>query len=134
MATAVAEVDVEIVTGPKKGFIVQKRRWVVERSFAWFGRSRRVCEAVLETISAMTYAASVSPSCGASRDRRRVDVFRSQTASKSDAKCLWRHTKRFTNDTTGKTFGTERKYVLRLGGLGSHALFIRDNSGGGFPG
>ena len=64
MSTAVLSVDVEIVTGPKnqKGFIVQKRRWVVERSFAWFGRSRRlwrVCEAVLETISAMTYAASV---------------------------------------------------------------------------
>ena len=64
MALAVPGVDVEIVTGPKnqKGFIVQKRRWVVERSFAWFGRSRRlwrVCEAVVETISAMTYAASV---------------------------------------------------------------------------
>jgi hypothetical protein len=34
----------------------------VERSFAWLNRSRRlwrVCEVVLETISAMTYAASV---------------------------------------------------------------------------
>jgi len=59
-----APARVEIVTGPKnqRGFIVQKRRWVVERSFGWFNRSRRlwrVCEAVLETISAMTYAANV---------------------------------------------------------------------------
>ena len=55
---------VEIVSGlvGQKGFVVQKRRWVVERSFAWLNRSRRlwrVCEVVLETISAMTYAASV---------------------------------------------------------------------------
>ena len=55
---------VEIVSGlvGQKGFGVQKRRWVVERSFAWLNRSRRlwrVCEVVLETISAMTYAASV---------------------------------------------------------------------------
>jgi putative transposase len=55
---------VEIVSGlvGQKGFVVQKRRWVVERSFAWLNRSRRlwrVCEVVLETISAMTYVASV---------------------------------------------------------------------------
>jgi transposase len=55
---------VEIVSGlvGQKGFIVQKRRWVVERSFAWLNRCRRlwrVCEVVPETISAMTYAASV---------------------------------------------------------------------------
>jgi transposase len=44
----------------QKGFVVQKRRWVVERFFGWFNRARRlwrVCEAILETISAMTYAA-----------------------------------------------------------------------------
>lgn len=61
---AAAPGRVEIVTGlaGRKGFVVQKRRWVVERSFAWLNRSRRlwrVCEVVLETISAMTYAASV---------------------------------------------------------------------------
>ena len=26
----------------QKGFAVQPRRWVVERSFAWFGRCRRL--------------------------------------------------------------------------------------------
>jgi transposase len=61
---AAAPARVEIVSGlvGQKGFVVQKRRWVVERSFAWFNRSRRlwrVCEVVLETISATTYAASV---------------------------------------------------------------------------
>src|SRR3954451_2486670 len=55
---------VEIVSGlvGQKGFVVQKRRWVVERSFAWLNRYRRlwrVCEVVLDTISAMAYAASV---------------------------------------------------------------------------
>ena len=61
---AAAPARVEVVSGlvGQKGFVVQKRRWVVERSFAWFNRSRRlwrVCEVVRETISAMAYAASV---------------------------------------------------------------------------
>lgn len=40
-ATSIA---IEIVTGPpnQRGFIVQKRRWVVERTFAWIGRNRRL--------------------------------------------------------------------------------------------
>jgi transposase len=59
---AAAPAQVEIVSGlvGQKGFVVQKRRWVVERSFGWFNRARRlwrVCEAILETISAMIYAA-----------------------------------------------------------------------------
>ena len=43
MATATS-VAVTIVSGPKnqKGFIVQKRRWVVERTFGWIVRSRRL--------------------------------------------------------------------------------------------
>ena len=64
MRRVAAPARVAIVTGiaGQKGFVVQPRRWVVERSFVWPNRSRRlwrVCEAVLETISAMTYAASV---------------------------------------------------------------------------
>jgi putative transposase len=33
-----------IVSGPpnQRGFIVQKRRWVVERTFAWISRNRRL--------------------------------------------------------------------------------------------
>jgi putative transposase len=61
---AAAPGRVEIVSGlvGQKGFVVQKRRWVVELGFAWLNRARRlwrVCEVVLETISATTYAASV---------------------------------------------------------------------------
>jgi putative transposase len=39
-------ITVEIVTGPpnQRGFIVQKRRWVVERTFAWIGRNRRLAK------------------------------------------------------------------------------------------
>jgi putative transposase len=63
VASAAAPARIEIVSGlvGQKGFVVQPRRWVVERSFAWFNRSRRlwrVCEVAIETISAMTYAAS----------------------------------------------------------------------------
>jgi putative transposase len=34
----------EIVRRPKgqKGFVVQARRWVVEQTFAWLGRNRRL--------------------------------------------------------------------------------------------
>jgi transposase len=41
---AASPIRVEIVTGPpnQSGFIVQKRRWVVERTFAWIGRNRRL--------------------------------------------------------------------------------------------
>jgi transposase len=41
---AATSITVEIVTGPpnQRGFIVQKRRWVVERTFAWIGRNRRL--------------------------------------------------------------------------------------------
>ena len=41
---AATPIEVEIVTGPpnQRGFIVQKRRWVVERSLGWIGRNRRL--------------------------------------------------------------------------------------------
>jgi putative transposase len=43
-AKAVTGWVVEIVTRPEgaKGFQVLPRRWVVERTFAWLGRSRRL--------------------------------------------------------------------------------------------
>ncbi len=43
-----------------KGFAVLPRRWVVERSFAWMGRYRRLSkeyEALIETSEAMIWAA-----------------------------------------------------------------------------
>jgi putative transposase len=41
---AATPIRVAIVTGPpnQRGFIVQKRRWVVERTLAWLGRNRRL--------------------------------------------------------------------------------------------
>ncbi len=43
---AAKPITVEIVTGPptQRGFIVQKRRWVVERTFARIGRNRRLAK------------------------------------------------------------------------------------------
>ncbi len=54
----------EIVKRDKdaKGFQVLPRRWVVERTFAWFGRYRRLSkdyEVLTETSEAMIYAAMV---------------------------------------------------------------------------
>lgn len=41
-----AQVNIEIVKRPDhaKGFVVLPRRWVVERTFAWFGRCRRLAK------------------------------------------------------------------------------------------
>ncbi len=38
--------DVEVVKRPdgSKGFVLVARRWVVERTFAWLGRFRRLCK------------------------------------------------------------------------------------------
>lgn len=55
----------EIVKRPRdaSGFVLLPRRWVVERSFAWFGRNRRLykdCERHLRTALACLYIASVN--------------------------------------------------------------------------
>jgi transposase len=44
MREVMAEVNVEIVkrSDQAKGFVVLPKRWVVERTFAWFGRCRRL--------------------------------------------------------------------------------------------
>jgi transposase len=43
---AMAKVEVEIVkrSDTAKGFVVLPRRWVVERTFAWLGRCRRLAK------------------------------------------------------------------------------------------
>ena len=56
---------IEIVERPKgvKGFQLLPRRWVVERTFAWLGRCRRLAkdfEASFETQEAWVYLAAVS--------------------------------------------------------------------------
>jgi putative transposase len=55
---------VEVVRRPPDatGFTVVPRRWVVERSFGWFGRSRRLCrdfEHTTVSSEAMVYLASI---------------------------------------------------------------------------
>lgn len=43
---ALSQVNVEIVkrSDQAKGFVVLPKRWVVERTFAWFGRCRRLAK------------------------------------------------------------------------------------------
>lgn len=47
-------IELEIVAkSPGDGFVVLPKRWIVERTFAWFGRSRRLSkdfEALCETV------------------------------------------------------------------------------------
>ena len=52
----------EVVKLPeaKKGFVLLPRRWVVERSFAWAARFRRLArdyERLPETLAGLTYLA-----------------------------------------------------------------------------
>jgi transposase len=45
-----------------KGFVVLPRRWVVERTFSWFGRNRRLAkdfENLAETLAAFATLASI---------------------------------------------------------------------------
>jgi len=56
--------NIEIVQRPHgvKGFQLLPRRWVVERTFAWLGRSRRLAkdfEATVESAAAWIYVASI---------------------------------------------------------------------------
>lgn len=46
LKTAIANVNVEIVRrcDQAKGFVVLPRRWIVERTFAWLGRCRRLAK------------------------------------------------------------------------------------------
>ena len=67
VAAAVAKVPVlrmEIVkrSDNLKGFVVQPRRWVVERTFSWFGRNRRLAkdfENLADTLVAFVTLASI---------------------------------------------------------------------------
>jgi putative transposase len=56
---------VEVIHKPsdQRGFVVHKRRWVVERSFAWLSRNRRLTkdfEATIASAEAFLYTAAAS--------------------------------------------------------------------------
>ncbi len=58
------DVDLEVVTRDptQKGFVVQPKRWVVERSLGWFSRNRRLSkdyEHLCEVSEMMVYIASI---------------------------------------------------------------------------
>jgi putative transposase len=55
-------VAVEIVRRSAAGVVVQAKRWIVERTIAWIGRSRRMARdvgACAETTEAWTYPATI---------------------------------------------------------------------------
>ncbi len=58
--------DLEILCGPKggkKGFVVRPWLWIVERTFAWLGRYRRLSkdyEYLTDTSEAMIYLAMIN--------------------------------------------------------------------------
>ena len=59
---AMKNIGIEIVkrSDDAKGFVVLPKRWIVERTFAWLGRSRRLSkdyEFLPETGAAMIYVA-----------------------------------------------------------------------------
>jgi putative transposase len=63
--TAAAAVTVEIVKRPEgtDGFLVLAKRWIVERTFGWFGRYRRLArdyEASCESSEDLIYAAMIN--------------------------------------------------------------------------
>lgn len=54
------DIEVEIVSDERQGFHIQKRRWVVERTFAWLHNYRRLSkdyEELTQSSEAMIYAA-----------------------------------------------------------------------------
>lgn len=64
VAAAAPGLRIEIVkrSDDVKGFVVLPRRWVVERTFSWFGRNRRLAkdyENLAETLTAFVALASI---------------------------------------------------------------------------
>ena len=58
----VLEIEIVRRSDDVKGFKVQSRRWVVERTFAWFGRNRRLAkdyENLASTLAAFVAVAAI---------------------------------------------------------------------------
>ena len=55
-------IEIDKRSDDMKGFVVLPRRWVVERTFSWFGRNRRLAkdfENLAETLAAFVAIASI---------------------------------------------------------------------------
>src|SRR5580698_1839760 len=75
-------------TDDVKGFVVQPRRWVVERTFSWFGRNRRLAkdyENLAETLTAFVTLAAIQ---FALRRLARAEAFESGSQSSSARRAL----------------------------------------------
>jgi transposase len=75
LAAAQPPLCVEIVTRPddSSGFIVLPRRWVVERTFSWFGRNRRLSRTTRTSLipsRPLSHSPAPSSPSGGSRGRR----------------------------------------------------------------
>jgi transposase len=58
----VLRLEIVKLSDDMKGFIVLPRRWVVERTFSWFGRNRRLAkgfENLAETLATFVTLASI---------------------------------------------------------------------------
>ncbi len=72
-------VQLEVVkhTEVKRGFVLLPRRWVVERSFAWAARFRRLArdyERLAETLAALHYLAFAITHAGKPRSTTRAKL------------------------------------------------------------
>ena len=89
---------VEIVKRPddSAGFIVLSRRWVVERTFSWFGRNRRLAkdyENLADTLAAFITLACIQLAVRRLSQGRRL-LSQALSVPPSDERCEWRRIQR----------------------------------------
>lgn len=76
--TNATSIDVQIVRriADQSGFVVHPRRWVVERTFAWLGRNRRLAKDFEATIASATAFSTPPQPCSSHAAWHAQDEFR----------------------------------------------------------